>query len=206
MLSPTTSPPVSTLINESIAAKKLPGAVVLIGHDNKVVFEQAYGVRKLAGEPGPDGKASPAEPMTEDTVFDMASLTKCLVTATAIMQLYEAGKLQFDDPIQKYLPAFNPLINGKADPERAKVTIRTLLTHYSGEAPDVDLKDPWGLAAPDEAEGIRRALADPPQIHSRPEPSSTPTSTSSSSAISSKPSPASLSAATPSTTSSTRSA
>ena len=153
--------PISNLINESITAKKLPGAVVLIGHDNKIVFEQAYGVRKLTGEPGPDGKASPAEPMTEDTVFDMASLTKCLVTATAIMQLYEAGKLQFDDPIQKYLPAFNPLVNGKTDPERAKVTIRTLLTHYSGEAPDVDLKDPWGLAAPDEAEGIRRALTTP---------------------------------------------
>ena len=143
--------PISTLINQAIAAKKLPGAVVLIGHDDKVVFHQAYGNRKLAGEPGLDGKPSAAEPMTEDTIFDMASLTKCLATATAIMQLYEAGKLQFDDPVAKYLPEF--AANGKE-----KVTIRELLTHYSGLPADVSLKDPWGLAAPDKAEGIRRAM------------------------------------------------
>ncbi len=89
--------------------------------------------------------------MTKDTIFDMASLTKCLVTATAIMQLYEAGKLQFDDPVAKYLPAF--AANGKEN-----VTIRELLTHYSGLPEDIDLKDPWGLAAPNKAEGIKRAM------------------------------------------------
>ncbi len=73
---------VTALVNQAIAAKKLPGAVVLINHDGKTVFEQAYGDRAL--EPA-------VEPMTEDTIFDMASLTKCLVTATAIMQLYEAA-------------------------------------------------------------------------------------------------------------------
>ncbi len=104
-----------------------------------------------------DGQPSPAEPMTEDTVFDMASLTKCIVTATAIGQLYEQGKLDFDAPIERYLPAFNT----GHDPQRALVTVRLLLTHFSGEAPDVDLKDPWGLAAPDKAEGIRRALSTP---------------------------------------------
>ena len=142
---------VSTLVNQAIAAKKLPGAVVLVGHDGKTVFEQAYGVRKYAGEPGLDGQPSPAEPMTVDTIFDMASLTKCLATATAIMQLYEAGKLQFDDPVAKYLPDF--AANGKE-----KVTVRELLTHYSGLPEDVSLKDPWGLAAPDKAEGVRRAM------------------------------------------------
>jgi SSS family transporter len=142
--------PVSTLLNEAIAAKRLPGAVVLIGHNNQVVFEQAYGNRKLAAQPGVNGETT-AEPMTEDTIFDMASLTKCLVTATAIMQLYEAGKLQFDDPVAKYLPDF--AANGKE-----KVTIRELLTHYSGLPEDISLKDPWGLAAPDQAEGIRRAM------------------------------------------------
>jgi SSS family transporter len=150
--------PISTLINTAIAAHKLPGAVVLIGHNNHIVFEQAYGDRKLAGEPGLDGQPSPAEPMTEDTIFDMASLTKCLSTATAIMQLYEAGKItSFDDPVAKYLPAFNP----QHDETRAKVTLRMLLTHTSGEAPDVDLRDPWGLAAPDRAEGLHRALTTP---------------------------------------------
>ncbi len=133
---------VSTLVNQAIAAKKLPGAVVLVGHDGKTVFEKAYGNRAL--EPA-------VEPMTEDTIFDMASLTKCLVTATAVMQLYEAHKLQFDDPVAKYLPEF--AANGKQ-----RVTIRELLTHYSGLPEDVSLKDAWGLAAPDKAEGVRRAM------------------------------------------------
>jgi SSS family transporter len=133
---------VTAAMDEAIAAKKLPGAVVLIGHNGKTVFEQAYGNRAL--EPK-------VESMTEDTIFDMASLTKCLVTATAVMQLYEQHKLAFDDSVAKYLPAF--AANGKES-----VTIRELLTHYSGLPEDVSLKDSWGLAAPDKAEGIRRAM------------------------------------------------
>ena len=120
---------VSAVIEDAVAAKKLPGAVVVVGHGGSVVFEQAYGVRKFAGEPGVDGKPSPAEAMTEDTIFDMASLTKCLATATAVMQLVEQGKVDVDAPVVKYLPEFGA--NGKA----AKVTVRELLTHYSGLPP-----------------------------------------------------------------------
>jgi CubicO group peptidase (beta-lactamase class C family) len=162
-LPPTTAAPapdfgaVSKLIDDAIAAQKLPGAVVLIGHDGKVVFHQAYGSRKLAGEQGLDGSPAPAEPMTEDTIFDMASLTKPLATATAVMQLYEQGKVAFDDPVQLYLPGFN----AANDPQRAKVTVRMLLTHTSGETGDVDLKDPWGLDGADKTEGLRRALTTP---------------------------------------------
>ncbi len=145
---------VSTLLNDAVATHRPPGAVALIGHGGQVVFERAYGDRKLDGEPGLNGKPSPAEPMTENTIFDMASLTKSLCTATAIMQLYEQGKLRFDDPVEKYLPAFN----AEHDPERAKVTIRMLLTHTSGEPPDVNLKGAWGLAKPDFAEGVHLAL------------------------------------------------
>ena len=148
---------VSKLMNDAIAANQLPGAVVVIGHGGKVVFHQAYGSRKLAGEPGLDGSPAPAEPMTEDTIFDMASLTKTLATATAVMQLYEQGKVQFDDPVQQYLPDFNTA----NDPQRAKVTVRMLLTHTSGETGDVDLKDPWGLDGADKTEGIHRALTTP---------------------------------------------
>jgi SSS family transporter len=148
---------VSTLLNDAFATHHPPGAVVVIGHGGHVVFEQAYGDRKLAGEPGLDGQPSAAEPMTEDTIFDMASLSKCLSTATAVMQLYDQGKVQFDDPVEKYLPGFN----AGHDPERAKVTVRMLLTHTSGEGPDVNLKDAWGLAAPDFMEGVHRALTTP---------------------------------------------
>jgi SSS family transporter len=151
---------VSTLITTAIAAHKLPGAVVLIGHNGQIVFHQAYGVRKLAGEPGPlpgpDGKPDlRPEPMTEDTLFDMASLTKVLVTTTAILQLYEQHKLDLDAPVANYLPAF-------AQNNKQTITVRQLLTHYSGLPEDVNLKDPWGLAAPDKAEGIRRAMASIP--------------------------------------------
>ena len=148
---------VSTLINDAIAAHRLPGAVVVIGHGGRVVFHQAYGSRKLAGEPGLDGSPAPAEQMTEDTIFDMASLTKPIATATAVMQLYEQGKVAFDDPVQQYLPDFNTA----NDPQRAKVTVRMLLTHTSGETGDVDLKDPWGLDGADKTEGIHRALTTP---------------------------------------------
>jgi CubicO group peptidase (beta-lactamase class C family) len=151
---------VSKLMNDAIAAHRLPGAVVVIGHGGKVVFHRAFGSRKLAGEPGLDGSPAPAEPMTEDTIFDLASLTKCLATATAVMQLYEQGKVAFDDPVQTYLPDFNTA----NDPQRAKVTVRMLLTHTSGVAGDegdVSLKDPWGLDGADKTEGIHRALTTP---------------------------------------------
>lgn len=148
---------VSKLINDAIAANRLPGAVVVVGHGGTIAFHQAYGLRKLAGEPGLDGSPAPAEPMTEDTIFDLASLTKILATATAVMQLYEQGRVQFDDPVQQYLPDFNRA----NDPRRAKVTVRMLLTHTSGETGDVNLGDPWGLDQPDKEEGVRRALTTP---------------------------------------------
>ena len=154
---------VSDLINQGIAEHRLPGAVVLVGHSGRIVFEHAYGERKLAREPGLNGRPSPAERMTENTIFDMASLSKCLSTATAIMQLYEQAKLNFDEPVEQILPAFNP----EHDTERARVTVRMLLTHTSGEPADVNLKDPWGLAKPDKAEGINRALTTP--LQSAPE-------------------------------------
>ncbi|MBX7450500.1 beta-lactamase family protein [Mycolicibacterium sp. 3033] len=153
-------PAVSALVTSAVAARHLPGAVVMIGHGGQVALLRAYGVRKPADEPGVDGFATPAEPMTVDTVFDVASLTKVLATATAVMQLYEQGRVRLDDPVQKYLPAFDLM----HDPHRAAVTVRTLLTHTSGLPGDVNLDDPWGLAHADRAEGMRRALTAPVEL------------------------------------------
>jgi CubicO group peptidase (beta-lactamase class C family) len=150
---------VSKLMNDAVAAQRLPGGVVVIGHGGRIVFRHAYGSRTLDGEPGLDGSPTPAETMTEDTIFDIASLTKPLATATAVMQLYEQGKVAFDDPVQTYLPGFN----SANDPQRAKVTVRMLLTQTSGEGIDVSLGDPWGLDGADKAEGIHRALTTPLQ-------------------------------------------
>ncbi|OLT97311.1 serine hydrolase domain-containing protein [Mycobacterium syngnathidarum] len=145
---------VSKLVNDSIAAHRLPGAVVQVGHGGNVVFRKAYGSRKLDGEPGLDGVPAPAEPMTEDTIFDLASLSKSIATTTAFIQLYERGLVKVDEPVQTYLPDFNPA----SDPRRAQVTVRMLLTHTSGIAGDLSLDGPWGLEKADKAEGIHRAL------------------------------------------------
>lgn len=145
---------VSQLVNDDIAAHRLPGAVVEIGHAGNVVFRQAFGSRKLDGEPGLDGSPSPAEPMTTDTIFDLASLSKPVATTAAVLQLYERGKVGLDDPVQMYFPEFNPA----TDPRRARVTLRMLLTHTSGIGGDLSREGPWGLTAADKADGVRRAL------------------------------------------------
>lgn len=133
---------VDQILTDAIRDNQLPGAVLVVGHNGNVVHHHAYGDRAV----------DPAvEAMTEDTIFDMASLSKCLSTATAVMQLYEQGKLQFDDPVAKYLPAF--AANGKET-----ITIRQLLTHYSGLKEDVVLTDVWQ----GKAEGIRRAMESTP--------------------------------------------
>lgn len=149
--------PVGDLVGEAIAAPRMPGAVVQIGHAGKVVLRQAFGVRKLAGEPGLDGAPTAAEPMTLDTIFDMASLTKILATTTAVLQLYEQGKLHLEDPVQNYLPEFN----SHNDPRRAQVTLRMLLTHTSGIGGDLSRQGAWGLTAADHADGLHRALTAP---------------------------------------------
>src|SRR6266540_5998723 len=84
-----------------------------------------------------------AEPMTVDTVFDVASLTKTVATATSIIILIEEGKLLLSDPVVKHIPEFAP-----EGGDRAKVTIEHLLTHRAGLPPD----DPLDLYAgtPDE--------------------------------------------------------
>jgi len=118
---------IDSIVNQGIANHKWPGAVVIVGHDGKVVFRRAYGMRSLV----PD-----REKMTADTIFDMASLTKVLATAPSVMQLYQEGRISVDAPVSEYLPEF--AANGKGD-----ITIRDLLTHYSGLEPDLPLNQPW---------------------------------------------------------------
>jgi uncharacterized protein YbbC (DUF1343 family)/CubicO group peptidase (beta-lactamase class C family) len=130
---------IDQIVNDAVADHRLPGAVVIVGHDGRVVFRRAYGMRSL--EPA-------QEAMTVDTIFDMASLTKPLATAVAVMQLYEQGKIGLNDAVAKYVPDFGA--NGKQD-----ITIRQLLTHYSGLPPDLPLEDPWS----GKEEGFRRAFA-----------------------------------------------
>ncbi|MFN2531012.1 MAG: exo-beta-N-acetylmuramidase NamZ domain-containing protein [Pyrinomonadaceae bacterium] len=115
------------VIQEDIAKRHLPGAVVLIARQGKVVWRKAYGDRAV--EPT-------REPMSTDTIFDLASLTKIVATATSIMILVERGKVRLADPVSVYIPE----LKGEG---RERITIEELLTHRAGYAPDFDLHQQW---------------------------------------------------------------
>lgn len=132
---------VDVLVRDAIRRGEAPGAVVAIGHDEKIVHRFVYGKRALAPV---------SEPLDWETRFDMASLTKPTMTALAVMQLVEQQKLQLDDRVSQYFPEFAS--NGKGD-----ISVRLLMTHYSGLPPDIPLNDPWT----GKAEGVRRAMMSP---------------------------------------------
>jgi uncharacterized protein YbbC (DUF1343 family)/CubicO group peptidase (beta-lactamase class C family) len=112
-------------VERAIAAGKIPGAVVLVGRRGKVAYARALGRRAVA--PG-------SEPMTRDTVFDLASLTKPVATATSIMILVEEGKLRLEDTLARLLPEFDN--HGKG-----AITVEQLLRHRSGLVADNPLGD-----------------------------------------------------------------
>jgi uncharacterized protein YbbC (DUF1343 family)/CubicO group peptidase (beta-lactamase class C family) len=118
---------IDAVVEQAIAEKKLPGAVVVVGRGDNVVFRKPYGSRALV----------PArEPMTIDTIFDLASLTKVVGTTTAVMMLVESGQIRLTDSVASFIPEF-----GRYGKER--VTVRDLLLHMSGLRPDLDLADRW---------------------------------------------------------------
>lgn len=116
---------IDRIVAEGIRDKKMPGCVIVVGHKGKIVHRKAYGLRRA--EPS-------REEMTLDTVFDLASLTKPISTATSVHKLASEGKIDLDAPVTKYLPAF--VENGKD-----KITVRHLLLHTSGLIPDNAISD-----------------------------------------------------------------
>jgi len=118
---------IDSIVGNAIADGQVPGAVVLVWHDGKTVYRRSFGHRALEPQ---------RETMTLDTIFDIASLTKTVATSTAVMQLVERGQVRLNDPVVKYLPDFGQ--NGKED-----ITVRQLLTHFSGLDEDLDLSQPW---------------------------------------------------------------
>jgi len=133
--------PVSGIVEKAISDGQIPGAVVLVGNQGRVIYRGAFGYRALVPE---------KIPMTPDSIFDISSLTK-VVTATAVMQLAEKGKLVLDKPVVRYWPQFR----GKG---KEKITVRQLLTHYSGLRPDLDMRQRWS----GHKEALRRIIAEKP--------------------------------------------
>ena len=88
-------PAIDRAIEDAIQQNRLPGAVVLIGHDGQVVYRKAYGQRAVVPH---------AETMTVDTIFDCASLTKVIATTTSLMKLFEEGRFRLNDKVTEYIP------------------------------------------------------------------------------------------------------
>ena len=134
--------PIGPLVEAAIARHELPGAVVLVGRGDAIVYHGAFGQRAVAPAP---------EPMTENTIFDLASLTKVVATTTSVMKLVEEGRIRLNEPIAQFIPEF-------ARYGKGGIQIRHLLTHTSGLRPDLELDVEFHGA--DEA--IRRAIEEAP--------------------------------------------
>jgi len=140
-------------INAAVQEELIPGAVLVIGHGGQVVYHKAYGYRALIPK---------RETMTEDTIFDAASLTKIIATTSCLMKLFEEGKLRISDPVTRYLPEFQD--------GHSNITVRNLMTHFSGLPPDLSLDPDWtgyetGIekalhVKPDNPPGVRMVYSD----------------------------------------------
>ncbi len=116
---------IGPLVRQSIEANELPGCVVLLARNGQQFFLEAYGNRQTQPTP---------VPMTIDTVFDMASITKPVATATSIMCLVEQGKVRLADPIALHIPEF-------ANHDKQDITVYECLTHQAGFVPDTPLEE-----------------------------------------------------------------
>ncbi|HYL22345.1 MAG TPA: serine hydrolase domain-containing protein [Gemmatimonadales bacterium] len=135
------------LVLEGIRAGAYPGAVLIVGRRDTVLFAKGYGHLTWART------SAPADP--ESTLYDLASLTKVIATTTALMLLVERGQVRLDAPVATYFPSFNAA-------GTSTITVRQLLTHTSGlraDIPDAELK-----AIPDSAGLMARVLRESPRV------------------------------------------
>jgi CubicO group peptidase (beta-lactamase class C family) len=114
---------VDSILQSQVNGNLIPGAVIQIKKGNQVLFEQAFGYAQR-NDYHNQPLAHP-EVMTIDDLFDLASLTKVVGTTTSIMLLVDRGLIKVDDPVGKYIPAFNVV-------DKKQITIRNLLTHTAG--------------------------------------------------------------------------
>ena len=119
---------VDRVINDAIAAKEIPGAVLSVVRGNDIVYLKAYGNKSVVPT---------VEPMTTETLFDLASVSKCVGTTLAFMQLIENGYVRLTDNVDRYIPNFKPWEDPESG-ETVDITIRDLLSHSSGLTPYIN--------------------------------------------------------------------
>ncbi len=113
------------IVEEAVARKDFPGAVLLVGRKEKVVYRKAFGKSQLVPQ---------RQPMEESMIFDLASLTKPVAAATSIMILVEQGRLSLDEKVKDFVPEFSPYVDETGKPAE-DARIWHLLTHTSGLPP-----------------------------------------------------------------------
>lgn len=132
---------IDSVVNKNLKLGNMPGAVVLVGSKDKIYYKKAFGYSWLIPQ---------KIKMTTNTIFDLASITKPVATATSIMILVERGLISLEDEVRKYIPEFSPFIDVNGTEYHAK--IYHLLTHTSG-LPDYtnadSIKARYGFPAPD---------------------------------------------------------
>jgi CubicO group peptidase (beta-lactamase class C family) len=135
-----------SIVLSGIRQGAYPGAVLVIGRRDRILYEKGYGHFTWSAR-------SPGD-RPDSTLFDLASLTKAVATTTATMILVDRGKISLDAPVATYLPGFNGA-------GTASITVRMLLTHTSGLRGDLPV--PELRALPDEAALVRAVLAETPR-------------------------------------------
>ena len=115
-----------SLVAEAVARERVPGAVLLVAQNGRVLHERAYGSAQLYElRGGRVERLAEPRPLRTSTLFDLASVTKVMATTFAIMLLVDSGAVDLDAPVGRYLPEFG-------DPPHSGITVRHLLTHSSG--------------------------------------------------------------------------
>jgi CubicO group peptidase (beta-lactamase class C family) len=149
---------VDAVIDDAIRAGEIPGAVLSVVRRNDIVYLKAYGNKSVVPE---------VVPMTIDTMFDLASLSKCVGTTLSFMQLIERGAVRLTDPVKRYIPDFKPWVDPETG-EEVDFILRDLLTHSSGLSAyyDADLfVERFGTCQPD---SLIQVIATEVERHFRP--------------------------------------
>ena len=149
---------VNEVIAEAIRDGQMPGAVLSVVRGNHIVYLKAYGNKSVV----PDTVA-----MTTNTIFDLASLSKCVGTTLSVMQLIEGGRLRLTDPVKRFIPEFKPWRDPETG-EETDITVRDLMTHSSGLSAYYDADKLVARFGPHQPDSLMRVIATEVERHFRP--------------------------------------
>ncbi len=149
---------VDEVIDDAIREGTIPGAVLSVVRGNNIVYLKAYGNKSVV----PD-----TVKMTVETMFDLASVSKCVGTTLSFMQLIDRGYVRLTDNVDRYIPGFKPWTDPETG-ETVDITVRDLMTHSSGLSPYYDanrIVQRFGANRPD---SLMRVIATEVKRHFRP--------------------------------------